>query len=505
MSIKQARRHNTSIYRFIQSSIALIGALLVAVLLSACGGSSSSHNVARNGVANPSVEGPIAGSPFVSATSFALADVGYQQAEYFISGTANNYVPNAALTSDGLWSVSKADQAAYKTRILVYRPIRAGDFNGTVIVEWLNVSGGLDAAPDWVMAHNELIRRGYAWVGVTAQKVGIDGGSGIVNFSLKTVDAARYGSLQHPGDSFSYDMYSQAAQAVVHPKNIDPLDGLKIQRVIAAGESQSAFRMTTYVNAFASNNLFDGFFIHSRGAGSAALSQAPQAAAATPSIVNIRADLKVPVMMLQTESDLFLLGSYPDRQADTDKFRLWEVAGTAHADTYTTLGSADLGNDPSFADVISTDSLVGGLITCSKPVNSGPQHFVVSAAFAALQNWIVSGHAPTNAPRLEVAGDPAGYVYDSLGNVVGGIRTPYVDVAVAKLSGEGQAGSGFCFLFGTTELFDNSTLTTLYPTHAAYVAAVNASVDDAVSKGFIIDVDGALIKTAAQNSTIGNP
>ena len=43
-------------------------------------------------------------------------------------------------------------------------------FNGTVVVEWLNVSGGVDAAPDWTFAHTELIREGYAWVGVSAQK-----------------------------------------------------------------------------------------------------------------------------------------------------------------------------------------------------------------------------------------------------------------------------------------------------------------------------------------------
>ncbi|HSB95286.1 MAG TPA: alpha/beta hydrolase domain-containing protein [Spongiibacteraceae bacterium] len=491
----------------------LLCTVLMSALLGGCGGGSSSH--IANGpsdenpsVANPTVEGPIAGDAFISATGFPLDSVGYQQAEYFISGSAHSYVAKTPLTSDGKWSVAEDAAAAYKTRIMVYRPIRDGDFNGTVIVEWLNVSGGLDAAPDWVMAHNELIRRGYAWVGVSAQKVGVDGGAGIiqgvVNFNLKTVNPARYGSLLHPGDSFSYDMYSQAAQAVLHPQGIDPLGGLKIEHAIAAGESQSAFRMTTYVNALATNQLFDGFFIHSRGAGSAPLSAAPQADVPAPDVVNVRSDLQVPVMMLQTESDLFLLGSLPDRQADSDTFRLWEVAGTAHADTYTTLGAGDLGNDPSFANVVSIDSPVPGIISCAKPINSGPQHFVVSAAFAALQNWIATGTAPANAQRLQTAGSPAAYVYDNLGNVLGGVRTPYVDVPIAKLSGAGQTGSGFCFLFGTTELFDDATLGSLYPTHAAYVAAVGASVDNAVADGFLLEADGALIKTAAQNSTIGN-
>src|SRR2546430_949360 len=41
-------------------------------------------------VPSPSIEGPITnpGTPFVAATTFDLAQVGYEEAEYFISGTA---------------------------------------------------------------------------------------------------------------------------------------------------------------------------------------------------------------------------------------------------------------------------------------------------------------------------------------------------------------------------------------------------------------------------------
>ena len=79
---------------------------------------------------------------------------------------------------------------AFKTRLLVYRPTNPKKFNGTVIVEWLNVSAGLDAAPDWSAGHVELIREGCAWVGVSAQIVGVEGGPalvGIVSLPLKTV------------------------------------------------------------------------------------------------------------------------------------------------------------------------------------------------------------------------------------------------------------------------------------------------------------------------------
>ena len=130
----------------------------------------------------PTVEGPITGgkgSPWIQSTSFDLSRVGYSQQEYFISGDARAYTNVGVLDSDGVWGAEPASSEAYKTRILVYRPIDPQNFNGTVAVEWLNVSGGLDAAPDWTMAHVELIREGYAWVGVSAQFVGVEGDGGL--------------------------------------------------------------------------------------------------------------------------------------------------------------------------------------------------------------------------------------------------------------------------------------------------------------------------------------
>ncbi len=277
------------------------------------------------------------GAPFVASTGFDLAEVGYTQAEYFVAGTANAFVNVGELGADGQWTVEPAASAAYKTRIVVYRPIDAANFNGTVIIEWLNVSGGLDAAPDWISAHTELTRAGYAWVGVSAQKVGIDGGPavvGVISLPLKTVDPARYGSLLHPGDSFSYDMFSQAAQAVLHPTAIKPLGDLSVQRVLGAGESQSAFRFVVYINAIhPRTHLFDGYLVHSRGAIAAPLSEAPQPAITTPGAAPIRADLDVPVMIFETESDVTFLGYSNARQADSERVRVWEVAGTSHADT----------------------------------------------------------------------------------------------------------------------------------------------------------------------------
>jgi hypothetical protein len=213
----------------------------------------------------------------VQSTLFNLADVGYTQTEFFMTGTAQAYVNVGELGQDGVWTAAPGDTAPYKTRILVYRPADPQRFNGTLLVEWFNVSGGLDAAPDWTFMHTELIREGYAWMGVSAQIEGIEGGSGPFDLSLKVFDAERYGSLVHPGDSFSYDIFSQAAQAALHPQGLDPLAGLRPERMIGVGESQSAFRLVTYVNAVHTLlHLFDGFFIHSRSDDGAPLSQSPR-------------------------------------------------------------------------------------------------------------------------------------------------------------------------------------------------------------------------------------
>jgi len=462
-------------------------------------------------VPSPSIEGPITnpGTPFVAATTFDLAQVGYEEAEYFISGTARAYVNNAPLEMDGRWSVTTGETAAYKTRILVYRPTNPKTFRGTVVVEWLNVSGGVDAAPDWVQGHVELLREGVAWVGVSTQIVGVEGGPtllGLMSQPLKVVNPARYGSLHHPGDSFSYDIFSQAGQAIRTPSGPNPLGTLKAKRVIAIGESQSASRMVNYVNAIHPvAHIYDGFLIHSRGSFGAALSEAPQPAIIPPGSTAIRADVDVPVFTVETETDLTLLGYFRARQDDARHFRLWEVAGTAHYDTYGLgVGTTDVGTSPDIAAVVIMTDAAGGMIHCNTPVNSGPLHYVLNAALNKLIRWVRTGKAPKSAPRLDVsAGPPITIQRDQHGNALGGIRTPWVDVPIATFTGQQSGGSILCLIFGTTTPFDAPTLAALYPTHKAFTSAYDKALKRAAKRGWIRPPDARLIKKWAAGSNIG--
>ena len=90
--------------------------------------------------------------------------------------------------------------------------------------------------------------------------------------AARSADPADYSSLSHPGDSFSYDIFSQAGEAVRDDASL-LLGNLVPQRVIAAGESQSAFRLMTYIDAVQPiAHVYDGFLVHSQfGTGAAAL------------------------------------------------------------------------------------------------------------------------------------------------------------------------------------------------------------------------------------------
>ncbi len=491
-------------------SITLLTTLLAlsGVLLGGCG-DDSDRRPARQPepvptaleISPPRVEAaPDAEHITLLGTNFPLSEVGYRQREYFLEGSASAFSALNELGRDGHWDVEPGEQADYRTRVVVYRPIDAAEFSGTVIVEWLNVSAGFESAAVWYSAHTEALRRGHAWVFVSAQFVGIEGSeSALLPFHLKAANPGRYGDLLHPGDSFSYDLFSQVARAVRDSANEGILDGLRAERLFAVGESQSAHRLVTYINAVHPlYRPYDGYLVYSRLGGAAALAQAPQVMETASSAVTIREDLDVPVLTYQTESDLLLLGYAGSRQPDGDLFRLWEVAGTAHADLYSsTTGRDDTGVDPAFAVVVEQDSIEGGLLQCAQPINSGHMVWTLNAAMRALENWVRRGTAPPQAERIALSDDGGAILRDEYGNALGGVRTPYLEAPAATLSGEGQTGTSFCGLFGTTRLFDAATMASLYVDRAGYRAAVAEATDAAVEAGFILPDDGRRIKAAA--------
>lgn len=124
---------------------------------------------------SPKIEGPITGGTrghIHGGFAGDLAEHGYIEEEYFVSGMAQGYKPVGALGDDGRWTVAPDQSAEYKTRVIVHRPRDPAKFNGVIMCEWTNVS----TLSDLSNAVNEpFYKSGYVYIAVSAQKAGVEG------------------------------------------------------------------------------------------------------------------------------------------------------------------------------------------------------------------------------------------------------------------------------------------------------------------------------------------
>jgi hypothetical protein len=415
-----------------------------------------------------------------------LAAHDYVEQEFVAAGTAHAFSATSA-PSDGRWSITPTTSAPYRTRILVRRPANPKNFSGTVVVEWMNESAG-ESAPDWDYLNPQIMNAGDAWVGVSAQSLGVDGGKSLLNGGqvsgtvqgLVQQEPERYGSLHQPGDQYSFDVYDQVAHGLRDSVS-KALGSLHPHHILAVGESQSAIYLTTFADALEPHSYpYDGIFIHSRGGAGAPLSGAGIESATTQKPQLIRTDLKVPVFMSETQTDMIMLGYAPAQQPNTGHIRTWEIAGTSHADIYEVGGSA---------------SNLG----CTTPINTGPQHVVVQAAFADFSRWVSAGTPPPEPTPFKLESTtPPTLALDSRGNVIGGVRTPAVDVPVSTLSGAAPAGTSvLCSLFGTTTPFSTAELTSLYGSSANYLSKFSADLSKAIAGRYLLPSEREELLTQA--------
>jgi hypothetical protein len=469
-------------------------ACLAAISLSMAVGGAVAATVVTP-VAGPPPLGPLAGNgAFVPTTD--LGRLGYALAEFFVDGVADSYHNVGPLTNDKEWVVA-ADGAPqpFKTRIQVIKPIKPRACKGTVFVEWFNVSAQSDYAPDWFLTYAEQAHQGAVYVGVSAQRIGVA--------TLQGLFPDRYGSLVHPGDSYSYDVFSQVGQALLDHADTLFGHGCAPERLIATGHSQSGGRLVTYVNAFSSNSPYSGFIPRGTGANpSAALRQAPLVPIAVPGPTYITSRGK-PVLRWQSQTE-----SMAARQPDAKNFRWWEVAGTAHQDVYPR--ADDYYDSPEgamqmFDFMIDPVADLGFGISCTSGVNAGPAAWVLHSAYRHMSRWVKYGTPPPSAPRFKtVDGTATGaLVLDEYGNVVEGVRTPHVDAPIATLTGSGNTPAGFCGLFGRTIPFSDETLDALYPTHGVFVSKWAESLFRSVKNGYIVPEDAWRILLSGVFSDIG--
>jgi hypothetical protein len=415
-------------------------------------------------VGDATISGPITGGLHGHAlwdSWFDLDPLGYVDEEYFVSGQAR-------VQPDGA-------ESPYTTRIIVTRPLASRDFNGTVVLDWVNVTAQFENPVDSLESHAYFMRHGYAWVHVSAQKAGVDG----TPLTPKQWDPVRYASLSHPGDQYAYDMFAQIARAVRAPVGVDPMGGLKVRRVLAMGQSQSAIKLHDYLNlGYARSRVIDGILIHGDvGSG--------------------KAFPELPVPVIQLLSDYEAAPEAP-APAVPGHYRLWEIAGAAHTDMYVGLhqiegqGPRTLGDvprQPSTADAELHASIgnYGEQVTpfdgvCVAAGESFPMRYAVDAALDYLNRWHGHGNAPPAGARF--AFDASGALArDAYYNALGGIRYPPIDVPVASYV------STTCQLGGFTVPFTEAQLAMLYPTHADYFCAMQAASRQSVMEGFLLPED----------------
>jgi hypothetical protein len=463
---------------------------------------------------------------FPGAPTINLASYGYVEHEFFMSGSTNIYRESGFWGPNGRWNVSVAQSdVPYTTRLLVRYPTNPAKFNGTVVVEWLNDTTGGDQDPVWSEIYQQVLSEGYAYVGVTAQTEGMN--------ELKAWDPERYGALGDSNDGQSYDIFTQAAE-VVRADSARLLGGLTPTQVIGAGDSQSAFRVVTYVNAIQPlTHAFNGFLAVGRSVLAAPIGSGLVSFLPFPAL--IRTDNTTPFIQLNTEGDIEELGDAFARQPDNDYLRTWELAGASHIDLHEGLYEANTieRENPQ----LTAPQCVFGVVAngATQPDNMGVYE-LEDAALAALRTWIATGTpAPHGNP---IATTPFFNIVerDQYGNALGGIRLPDIQVPTetysainfsepsleslspsqllstlqsifttletGEITNTTLRDEGLCLLEGYYKPFSTATLKALYPTHADYVAKYTAAAATDLSDGFLTEADYKATVATVQASSI---
>ncbi len=432
-------------------------------------------------VPNPKVTGPVAVGaqpgdkshdyPWM-ATIHPLNVQGYVEEEFFFEGTARQFNTQGDNAMDGQL-VSGGHP--YRTRMVVRRPKDMKKFNGVVLAEWQNVTAGYDLDAMWGGSFEHIMREGYVWVGISAQFVGVNREPN----GLKVWSPVRYGSLDVsaggtvPQDSLSYDIFAQGMEAIRDPQGVNVLGGAKPKTIIAMGASQSAGRLGTYINALHDElgGPVNAYLLMIGGA-------------------RVREDLNVPVFKLLSETDV--PGQIRNRQADTDKFRHWEIAGTSHSSRRTSMNAGPL---------TKRDHVERAAANCTYPTYPRvPMNYALASVYDHMTAWAQTGKLPPIAPRMEI--DGADLKRDARGNALGGIRLAEADPATAINSGA-NGGDGFCRLYGRYEPFDDATIAALYPTHGAYTKAAKQNIANNLAAGYIVKADADESRRRADQSIAG--
>ena len=428
-----------------------------------------------------------------------LKHVGGREDEYALTGLATQYQLRGGgkdYQYDGRWDIEPKSAASFTTRLIVWRPARQDAFNGTVLVLWNNVSTGVDVclAP---ARTRQLVADGFAVVGVSAQRVGVHGRGPVTLASLPGIviptpppalrehDPERYGDLDHPGDGYSFDIFTQAGKALRETSGtIEPLGDLEAQHLVGVGVSQSANRLATYVNAIQKHSQrFDAFllFVYAGVGCHLDATLVPDPPVSPYDIAHLlpwhshllREDLAIPILVVNSETEAG--ECHPNHNPDTEFMRWWEFAGTAHTGV----------SDP---EELAAMRAVGGCTVSFEPAWRG--------AALAMARWL-GGETPLPQSRLVPAGDPPAFERDDHGNAIGGVRLPELEAPLGTHVGQSPPGA-LLNMTGSSTPFPRKVVDQLYGTRDEWLARYRTALDHLVATGIFAPDDAVVILDRAE-------
>ncbi len=440
-----------------------------------------------------------------------LAGAGYREDEYLVTGIATPWHYD-----DQGCAVTGESELPYTTRILVRRPADPDLFNGVLQAEPLHPE--YDAASTWRALHPWIMRTGAAWVGVTQDPR-------IAESMRAEFDPKRYAALSIPHPSLRYEIVADVV-AALRTGSVGFWDAAVGRAYLSGWSMTGSFCRVFLGEGFHERRrlpdaspVFDGYVI-AISSGGAARGGYPGLGndASRPGPADRRRVVgghDVPVIELLSELESETHGPVlrPDSDDAHDRYRLYQVAGTSHDTT-----------GPRRVTTNQEQYRRRGLPVPRRQIvemrSDARMDFVARAVFALLDRWVRDGVAPPRADRFSFAepaglarGDAVPLTRDACGNVLGGIRTPWVEAAVARYDPHSTAVPDGCrpspwmptidpaaiaWMVGNMRPLPPDVLRDRYPTATEYLARYAHGCQVLVGQGFLLWEDVEPLMVAAE-------
>jgi hypothetical protein len=363
----------------------------------------------------------------------------YDTDEYFVTGTANG--------------------KPYKTRLVIRKPADNARFSGLVLAESMHPAGN---AHGFEYASVYLMESGHIAAEILTSGPALP----------QAANRERYADLSMSNDQVN-EILAQVGSLVRSPRG--PLAGLTVRKMILFGTSASSFVLTNYLPAHMvyrtpdMQRVYDGFLPTSNGS-------------------TIQA-VDVPLIQIPTQHEYENIGTTrQDGDAPGDQYRDYEFAGMGHLDS-----RHNQRRLPQSA--------------CVNPLSMYPVEAYMSVALDHLFRWVDKGIAPPKADRILIdrnrANDGSLMALDEHGNPKGGIRNPYVDLAVVKYTARNTAApqggnAQLCGLSVFQTPIAKADLKKAYGSKANFVRKVDARLKELETAGWSLPVYHDLILTDAR-------